>query len=306
MNPCALCMTELHPQAVVSFGCGASRVQVRKAAGSIRGLGILGLSLIALLLLMPGRFMAGFIVPSLPEDQPAPPRPAPRAASHHRGVSRRRGRRDARGARLLSPPRRSAMAQVLARGPVAPDKRLVRTSRCLHGLSAILRQHRGPMPSASGGSNREDFMKRTLLALAGLGAMLAGGLVAQQPTGRQPTMAPAAQHQVEQAQRLQEMQQRMERLATQLRETNRWMEQNRAQQQFRDLGKVMQETGDQVRDMLRQMDRIHQDPDLLQTRDRDRDQDRLRDFDRLQDRVRDMTRDLEEAHDVLRKMIGKE
>ncbi|HMV33084.1 MAG TPA: hypothetical protein PKA50_13260, partial [Gemmatimonadales bacterium] len=62
MNPCALCMTELHPQAVVSFGCGASRVQVRKAAGSIRGLGILGLSLIALLLLMPGRFMAGFIV----------------------------------------------------------------------------------------------------------------------------------------------------------------------------------------------------------------------------------------------------
>ena len=61
MNPCALCMTELHPQAVVCVGCGASKVQVRKKAGLVRGLGILGLSLIAILLLMAGRFMAGFI-----------------------------------------------------------------------------------------------------------------------------------------------------------------------------------------------------------------------------------------------------
>ncbi len=60
MNQCPLCMTELHPQAVVCVGCGASKVQVRRKAGFIRGLGILGLSLIAILLLMVGRFLVGF------------------------------------------------------------------------------------------------------------------------------------------------------------------------------------------------------------------------------------------------------
>ena len=60
MNQCSLCMTELHPQAVVCVGCGASKLQVRKKAGILRGLGILGLSMIAILLLMGGRFLYGF------------------------------------------------------------------------------------------------------------------------------------------------------------------------------------------------------------------------------------------------------
>ncbi len=60
MNQCALCMTELHPQAVVCVGCGASKMRFRKKAGFIRGLGITGLSVIGVLLLMGGRFLAGF------------------------------------------------------------------------------------------------------------------------------------------------------------------------------------------------------------------------------------------------------
>ena len=60
MNQCSLCMTELHPQAVVCVGCGASKVQVRKKAGILRGLAILGLSLIGLLLVMGGRYLYGF------------------------------------------------------------------------------------------------------------------------------------------------------------------------------------------------------------------------------------------------------
>ncbi len=60
MNQCSLCMTEFHPQAVVCVGCGASKMQVRKKAGILRGLGILGLSIIGILLLMGGRFLYGF------------------------------------------------------------------------------------------------------------------------------------------------------------------------------------------------------------------------------------------------------
>ena len=60
MNQCSLCMTELHPQAVVCVGCGASKLQVRKKAGILRGLGILGLSMISMLFLLAGKFMVGF------------------------------------------------------------------------------------------------------------------------------------------------------------------------------------------------------------------------------------------------------
>jgi hypothetical protein len=53
-------MTELHPEAVVCVGCGASKLRVRKKAGFLRGLGILGFSVLGILLLLPGRFMLGF------------------------------------------------------------------------------------------------------------------------------------------------------------------------------------------------------------------------------------------------------
>lgn len=141
-------------------------------------------------------------------------------------------------------------------------------------------------------------MRTTLLLLIGLTGMASTGLSQQQPPRQQAT-----QQQAQQLQRMQEMHQQMEQLAARLHETNRWMSQNRSQQQFRDLGREMELTGDRIREMLKRMDRIHQDPDLQ--RDRDRDRDRLQEFDRLQERLRDMTRDLDQAHDALRKMIGK-
>lgn len=60
MNRCSLCMTELHPEAVVCVGCGASKLQVKKKAGFLRGLGILGFSVLGLLLLMAGHYKVGF------------------------------------------------------------------------------------------------------------------------------------------------------------------------------------------------------------------------------------------------------
>lgn len=60
MNRCSLCMTELHPEAVVCVGCGATKLQVRKKAGFFRGVALLGLCLMGLLLLMGGRFLMGF------------------------------------------------------------------------------------------------------------------------------------------------------------------------------------------------------------------------------------------------------
>jgi hypothetical protein len=61
----------------------------------------------------------------------------------------------------------------------------------------------------------------------------------------------------------------------------------------------MEQAGERLQQMLRQMDRIHQTPDLL------KDQDRVRDLDQLRDRLRDMQRDMDQAHDALRKMVGK-
>lgn len=60
MNRCSLCMTELHPEAVVCIGCHATKVQVRKKAGFFRGLGIMGFGVIGLFLLMAGKYMVGF------------------------------------------------------------------------------------------------------------------------------------------------------------------------------------------------------------------------------------------------------
>lgn len=60
MNRCSLCMTELHPEAVACIGCHATKVRVRKKAGILRGIGILGFSVIGLFLLMAGKYLVGF------------------------------------------------------------------------------------------------------------------------------------------------------------------------------------------------------------------------------------------------------
>lgn len=59
MNRCSLCMTELHPDAVVCVKCHATKVQVRKKAGFLRGLGIMGFAVLGLFVIMAGRYLAG-------------------------------------------------------------------------------------------------------------------------------------------------------------------------------------------------------------------------------------------------------
>lgn len=98
---------------------------------------------------------------------------------------------------------------------------------------------------------------------------------------------------------LEEMARVHEQLMQQLHQTNQWMMKQGAQEHFRQMGQMMERAGDQVRDMLRQMERLHAAPDLL------RDQDRVRDMDRLRDQLRDMTRSLDAAHEALRRMIHK-
>ncbi len=59
MNTCSLCITENHPDAVVCKACGATKV-LQARAGYLRGIAILGLSIIGLLVLMAGRYLVGF------------------------------------------------------------------------------------------------------------------------------------------------------------------------------------------------------------------------------------------------------
>lgn len=122
-------------------------------------------------------------------------------------------------------------------------------------------------------------------------------LVAQNPPNRgaQPQPPDHAMR----LERMQEMQRHMEQLMTRLKETNQWMVQQRTHEHFRNMGQQMEQAGDRLREMLRTMDRLHQDGGG------DRDRDRIRDMDQLRDRLRDMQRDLDQAHDALRKMIRK-
>jgi hypothetical protein len=91
----------------------------------------------------------------------------------------------------------------------------------------------------------------------------------------------------------------MDQLMRRLQETNQWMVRQQTHEQFRHMGQQMEQTGERLRKMLRDMDRIHRDPDLI------RDRDRLQAMDRLRDRLRDMQRDLDQAHDALRKMVHR-
>jgi hypothetical protein len=101
-------------------------------------------------------------------------------------------------------------------------------------------------------------------------------------------------------QQFEHMTRHTEQLALQIRETNQWMERNRARAEYRALGEQLGQSCDQLQQMIRQTRQIRDtDQDLL------KDRDRLRELDRLQDRLRDMDRTMTDAHDALRKMIGK-
>jgi hypothetical protein len=96
------------------------------------------------------------------------------------------------------------------------------------------------------------------------------------------------------------MAQHTEQLALQIRETNRWMEQNRVREEYRTLGQNLEQSCDQLRQMIRQTQQLRgQDQDLQ------RDRDRLQQLDRLQDRLQEMDRTMTQAHDALQKMVGK-
>jgi hypothetical protein len=88
--------------------------------------------------------------------------------------------------------------------------------------------------------------------------------------------------------------QHMERVMTTVRETNHWMEQNRAQAGLVTMGRELEGAGDRVRLMLREMDRVCRDPEL------ERRHDRLRDMDRLHDRVQLLIRELDQTRETLR------
>ncbi len=96
------------------------------------------------------------------------------------------------------------------------------------------------------------------------------------------------------------MQEHTEQLALQIRETNTWMDQNRVRDEYRTLGRNLEQSCDQLGDMIRQTQQLRdQDQDLQ------RDKDRLRELDRLQDHLQDMDRSMTQAHDALRRMVGK-
>jgi hypothetical protein len=147
-----------------------------------------------------------------------------------------------------------------------------------------------------------------LAALAGAAPLAAQEGGGQQPSGRPgqqgtgpgqvPPRGPETWPQTAKGQQHQEMIRRMERLVEQVRETNRWMAQHQSAQGFRTMGREMEQADEPIREMLREVDRLHQDPMVS------RDRDRLRETDRLRERLHEMERQMEQAHEALRKAVG--
>jgi vancomycin resistance protein YoaR len=100
-------------------------------------------------------------------------------------------------------------------------------------------------------------------------------------------------------QRMQETTTRMDRMMAQIRDMNQWMAQRQACQPCQGMGKDMEQAGDRLQSMLRQMDQLQKDPQFS------KDQDRLRDMDRMHDRVRDVIHQLDEAREALRLLAGQ-
>ena len=153
----------------------------------------------------------------------------------------------------------------------------------------------------------------TLAGLA-LAAMAAGAPVAAQQTGapggrpgqqtgaaggQQQPRGPQAWPETTKGRQHQEMIRNMDQLMDRIRETNRWMAQRQPAEGFRAMGQQMERAAGQLGEMLREINRLHQNPAVTQDRDR------LRETDRLRDRLHDMQREMEQAHDALRKAIGQ-
>ena len=79
-----------------------------------------------------------------------------------------------------------------------------------------------------------------------------------------------------------------------VRQNNRWMEQHRLQEGFRRMGRELEGAGERLQVMLREMERLCEDPQLQ------RDRERLREMDRLQERLRMLIRDMDQTRETLR------
>jgi len=136
-------------------------------------------------------------------------------------------------------------------------------------------------------------MKSRILTLA-LALAVPTAARAQQPVRpQQPT--PSEQMRMHQ---MQETATRMEQLMTQMREMNQWMTQQHACDACLQMGKDMEQAGEQLQTMLRQMERLNKDPHIQG------DETRLREMDRLHERLRDMIQQMEQARDALHKIAG--
>lgn len=131
-------------------------------------------------------------------------------------------------------------------------------------------------------------------------ALAAAPLAAQQPQAQQPQQQQMQSQQLmRMQQRMQETTTRMDRMMAQIRDMNQWMTQRQACQPCQGMGKDMEQAGDRLQSMLRQMDQLQKDPLFS------KDQDRLRDMDRMHDRVRDVIHQLDEAREALRLLAGQ-
>jgi len=94
------------------------------------------------------------------------------------------------------------------------------------------------------------------------------------------------------------MQQQNERLMTQVREMNQTMVRQQANQQLQQMGQEMEQATLRIRDMVRSMERLHQDPEFTGSAER------IRQMDRLQERLTNTMREMEQVQASLRAMIG--
>jgi len=94
------------------------------------------------------------------------------------------------------------------------------------------------------------------------------------------------------------MQRQQERLIDRVRETNQIMARQQAHQQLRKTGRDMEQATMRVGEMVRNMERLHQDPEFTGS------QQRMRQMDQLQVRLQNTMREMKQVQVGLRSMIG--
>lgn len=134
-------------------------------------------------------------------------------------------------------------------------------------------------------------MTRYTLMLAVLVPAVPLALVAQDP--HQPMHH--SQDHMQRMQHLQDMHHQMEGLMTQLHQLNQQMQQQQLHcADCSGMVRNMEQAGERLQDMLRQMERVEQTPDVMN------DPARVRDMDQLQERLRNMIGEMERAEEALR------